>query len=58
VELRGQLTGAQRREHLLGGLAPQVVEDGVERPLGMGGGDTGAQVVLADRDDVVGANGA
>ena len=53
--MRGGMAAAQRGEYLLGGLTPQIVEDGVEWALGMGDGDTGTKIVLADRDGVIGA---
>ena len=43
VVVRGGMAAAQRGEYLLGGLTPQIVEDGVERALGMGDGDAGAR---------------
>jgi hypothetical protein len=43
VVVRGGMAAAQRGEYLLGGLTPQIVEDGVEWALGMGDGDTGTK---------------
>src|SRR6185437_3340182 len=58
VVVRGGMAAAQRGEYLLGGLTPQIVEDGVEWALGMGDGDTGTKIVLADRNGVIGADAA
>jgi hypothetical protein len=56
-ETRGVIV-PQRGEYLFGRRSPQIVDDDVERPGRVFGGDAFGQVLAAQGDDIVGPDGA